>query len=663
LETALATRRLLALSILCVAVLFLAPKRSVNAGDDWLPIDPPDLKMSSEPMAPGAPAIYLYRQVDRDDSGRATSERNYVRIKILTEEGRKYANVEIPFNKEKYKVSLIRARTIRPDGSVVNFDGKVFENTIVKSKSVKYLAKTFSLSEATVGSIVEYKYTYDFEDNYIFNSHWILSEELFTRKGEFSLKPYARDTWRVMWISPAGLPKGTEQAKEAPDHVVRMTANNIPAFQTEDYMPPENELKFRVDFIYQDSIPEMDVTKFWVKYGKKQNDKVESFVGKHKAMEEAVTQIVSPTDSPDVKLQKIYARTQQIRNLSYETSKTEQEEKREKLRAESNVEGLWKNGYGNGWNITWLFLALTRAAGFEAYPCMVSGRSEYFFKKERLNSSELDANVVLVKLNGKDLYFDPGAQFTPYGMLPWMETDVAGLKLDKEGGKWIITSLPESSDSKVERVAKLNLTDQGSLEGKLKVTYTGLAGLGQRAELRNEDEAERKKYLEDEIKESIPVMAEVELTNKPNWNSSAEGLVAEFDLRVQGWASGAGKNALLPASLFGAQEKHLFEHAERVYPVYFRYPYKKVDDVEIELPLGWKVGNVPKPFDQDLKAAEFKLRVENEGTKVRIQREIRSDLVMVPKDMYPSLRGFFQIVRTQDDQQIVVQPVGASASH
>jgi hypothetical protein len=648
---------------LCAVLLIFIPQRAVHAGsDDWLPIDPAELKITSEPLAPGAPAVYLYRQVDRDDSGHSTSERNYARIKILTEEGRKYANVEIPFNKDRYKVSAIRARTIRPDGSVVNFDGKVFENTIVKSKSLKYLAKTFSLSEATVGSIIEYKFTYDFEDNYIFDSHWILSEELFTKKAQFSLKPYARGNWRVMWISPAGLPKGTEQAKEEPDHVVRMTSNNIPPFQTEDYMPPENELKFRVDFIYQDSIPEMDVTKFWVKYGKKQNERVESFVGKHKAMEEAVAQIVSPSDSPGVKLQKIYARTQQIRNLSYEPRKTEQEEKRDKLKAESNVEDVWKNGYGNGWNITWLFLGLVRAAGFEAYPCIVSGRSEYFFKKERLNSSELNANVALVKLNGQDLYFDPGAKFTPYGMLPWMETDAAGLKLDKDGGKWILTSLPDSASSKIERIGKLNLTDNGSLEGKLKVTYTGLAGLGRRTELRTEDDSTRKKYLEDEIKESIPVVAEVELTNKPNWDSSEGGLVAEFDLKVQGWASGAGKNALLPASLFGGQEKHLFEHAERIYPIYFRYPYRKVDDVEIDLPLGWKISNVPKPFDQDLKAAEFKLTVENQGTKLWIQREIRSDLVMVPKDLYPSLRGFFQIVRTQDDQQIVVQPGGTAAS-
>jgi len=142
--------------------LLVGPSRRVQAGDDWLPVDPAELKMTSEPKAPGAPAINLYRQVDRDDKGTASTEHNYLRIKILTEEGRKYANVEIPFDKGGYKVSGIRARTIRPDGTIANYEGKIYENTIVKSKSRKYLAKTFSMPEASVGSIIEYRFNYDF---------------------------------------------------------------------------------------------------------------------------------------------------------------------------------------------------------------------------------------------------------------------------------------------------------------------------------------------------------------------------------------------------------------------------------------------------------------------------------------------------------------------
>ena len=37
---------------------------------DWPPVTPEELKMTSEPLAPGAPAVILYRQVDRDDTGR-----------------------------------------------------------------------------------------------------------------------------------------------------------------------------------------------------------------------------------------------------------------------------------------------------------------------------------------------------------------------------------------------------------------------------------------------------------------------------------------------------------------------------------------------------------------------------------------------------------------
>ena len=62
-----------------------------------------------------------------------------------------------------------------------------------------------------------------------------------------------------------------------------------------------------------------------------------------------------------------------------------------------------------------------------------------------MDDKKLDTNVVLVKLNGRDIYCDPGAAFTPFGLLPWSETGVPGLRLDKDGGSWITTSLPDAS--------------------------------------------------------------------------------------------------------------------------------------------------------------------------------------------------------------------------
>jgi hypothetical protein len=70
-----------------------------------------------------------------------------LRIKILTEEGRKHANVELVFSKGYEEISNLRARTIKPDGSIVDFDGNVFEKTILKSREWAYLAKTFTLPD------------------------------------------------------------------------------------------------------------------------------------------------------------------------------------------------------------------------------------------------------------------------------------------------------------------------------------------------------------------------------------------------------------------------------------------------------------------------------------------------------------------------------------
>jgi hypothetical protein len=646
--------------VLLLALATLSPLPCRAQG--FPPLSPDDLKMTSESKAAGAPAIILFREVDRDDNARTPHEDNYLRIKILTEQGRENANVEIVFDKGLEDVAGIHARTIKPDGSSVNFDGKVYEKTIEKARGLKYLAKTFTLPDVQVGSIIEYRYTDDLRENYVYSSHWILSHELFTRKAKFTLKPYLTDynPPRLRWTWQ-GLPPELKPVR-GPDNIIRLEMNDIPAFQEEDFMPPPNELKARVDFIYDfDFLDSRTADQFWKEVAKKRHSALESFIGKRKAMEDAVAQIISPSDSPEVKLRKIYDRVQKIRNTSYEVHKTEQEEKRDKEKPVENVEQLWKRGYGDAYQLAWLYLALVRAAGFEAYGVWVSSRSEYFFHANTMENQKLNTNVVLVKLNGKDLYFDPGIEFTPFGMLTWSEAGVTGLCLDKEGGTWVTTTLPEASESRIDHVAKLRLTDAGTLEGKLTVTYTGLEAMYQRLEARNEDDVARKKLLEEAVKNQISAVPELELTNQPDWSRSGTPLVAEYQIKIPDWASNAGKRAVVPAAVFTAVEKHIFEHANRVQPIYVDYPFEKDDDVTIELPHGWQVSSVPPPQEQPGHIVTYSLQVGRDGDALHLTRKLSWNFLFLEQRYYPALRNFFQSVRTADDQQIVLQPAAASA--
>src|SRR5208282_3563955 len=91
-------------------------------------LTPEELKLEDNPAAPGAAAMILYYAVDTDNTN--SSETQSLRIKVFREEGRKYANVEIPYYDKANRVEEIRARTIGPDGKVTEFADQIYDREI-----------------------------------------------------------------------------------------------------------------------------------------------------------------------------------------------------------------------------------------------------------------------------------------------------------------------------------------------------------------------------------------------------------------------------------------------------------------------------------------------------------------------------------------------------
>jgi hypothetical protein len=636
---------------ICISGLLclLASVQPIRAmAEVWLPVTPDELHLTSIAQAPGAAAVILYRQVDRNDS--SNYEDVYLRVKILTDEGRKYADIQIPYLDYYQSVRGLEARTIRPDGSIVPFNGTVYEKKIVSFRAGALLAKTFQLPAVETGCIVEYRYRHHFAYGWAYNSRWILSDDLFTRTAKFSLVPNPLLSLRWSWTN--GLPPGTPEPRMEKGRVV-LEAHDVAAFVTEDRMPPEDELKSRVDFIYTWGPLETDPAVFWRKFGIEAYKGIQTFADKRAAMERAVAQIIAPGDSDEQKLRKIYARMQRLRNLSYERSKTEQESEREGAQKIHSVKDVWDHGGGGEEDINWLFLALARATGLQADAVLVAQRSQHVFSRSITNSGQLDASAVLVNVGGKDVYLDPGVPYNPFGLQPWDRTDAHALRLNANGGTWVITPLPDASTSRIERHAVLKLA-AGTLEGKLIVRYTGLEASGRRLSQRAEDDTGRRQFLERQIEEMVPVGIDVKLSNSPDWGESDATLVAEYELRVPGWTTGAGRRELLPVGLFGGAERHTFEHATRLHPMYFEYPREYLDDVTIELPAGWHVDSVPQARAADLKVLRYKSSAQHAQQSVHLMRELTLNLYEAAAKSYAPVQGFFQTVRTGDEEQVVI---------
>ena len=643
-------------------LLLFAGARSLPATEGWLPISPEDLALKDNPKQPGADAMILYRE-SVIDARKANTDgdtvEDYYRIKIFTQEGTKHAHVEIAFGKGWEDVNYIAGRTIRPDGSVVKFDGQVLETTAVRGGGLKIYVKTFTLPDVEPGCIIEYKDSRQAKPGYVHNEEWVVSSDLFTREAHFTYRPYEgygglglQSRYRVTLL-PAGV-----VPKVQVDDSYTMTVNDISGIEEEPLMPPERTMEPRVEFYYADpENPSEDDSpaKYWDHWAKKWGGQLDHFIDKKDALNQDLAKDVSPSDPPETKLRKIYARVQQIRNLSDEDARTQQEMKAENLKPASNVGDVLSRNAGYSTQIDYLFIGLCRAAGFEATEVYIAPRSRALFVPDRKDVSELDDELVWVRANSKEYYLDPGAHFYPFGILPWYETEAAGIRVDDKHATTVVTPEPASTDASIVRNADLVLSSDGSISGTLQIDFTGQRAALFREEDRREDETGRTKEFEDRIRGWLPVGSTFQLTKLSNWDDVNQPVRVEGTLKVPSYASGALQRMLMPLDPFQAEDLGSFTSQKRVNPIYFPFPYEELDDVKLRLPSGFKAESIPAEKKVDVGAASYSIAVDAQGSTIEVKRHMAMKGVLFSKDAYPALRSFYGTIRTNDDAQMVLQ--------
>lgn len=396
---------------------------------------------------------------------------------------------------------------------------------------------------------------------------------------------------------------------------------------------------------------------YWKQEGEERARSVEWFIGKDKSFSKVVASVVEPSDPPEVKLRKIYARVQQIRNLSDEPQKTEKEEERQKLTENNNASDVVKHGYGRGGEINPVFVGMARAAGFDAAMVYVVSRHAHFFNPQVLDWSQLDASLAVVRIGGKDQFFDPATLFCPYGLVPWYENSTQGFRLDKDGSSEIKVPPSPSSDTVISRKADLEISDDGGAKGKLELSFTGQDALQRRLDNREMDDTGRRKGLEDEVKQWFPSGATVTLGEVTGWDNPDQPLKVQFTIETEGTTQPGVKLMPYPAIPFSGETKYVFESARRTLPVYITYPYEQVDDFTLHLPKGMRVESVPGGKTNSTPFGNYSLTVENQGTAVYVRRHFMLQQGTIPAEYYPQLRGFLTAVRQADATQMVFQSV------
>jgi len=683
------------LYVAVVAVAVVAPR--VSFGQFQAPTDA-ELKMTADPKAPGADAVYLYREETQDDNvGFRTV---YERIKVLTEKGKELATVRIGYQRHfsfggerigdrdeenranfvdrvsgGFEVAAISGRTIHPDGSVVPLTTTAADLTEVKQGGNQINTKTFNLPSVEVGSILEFRYQLrlDIKRFVMPLPLWQVQQPYYVHRAHFKFTPntlyspnsqagigggYMTDSHGQPLsdlLQTAHLPNPKLLVHDAQNSYV-LDISDVPAIPREVYSPPLEDQILQVNFYYSASFLQKEYWQRQMQYWTKDVNQYTAPTGLIKSTaDELAGGIASPLD----KAKKLYDVVQKLDNTDY-SGKSEFHFFSTSIPGGS-VEKVFEDKSGNSNEIALLYLALARAAGLTARPERIASRNRHIFSVDFLNDNQLDAVVVGITIDGKEIVVDPGEKFAPFGTLGWAHSGAGGVALTADGKiETVFTPVPPNTDNTIVRVGKLTINPDGTATGQLKVGFVGQEALHWRQLALRTEAASLNQEMERMIQQQAPDGVQLHLDRIAALDDPTKQLVAVVTV-TGSLATHTGSHLVLPRLFFDTKTADPFPSEDvRALPVDMHYPAQEQEQITYVLPAGYALEATPADADTKwLENAAYKLRSKVDGGTITTARILARGFTMLDAKDYGPLRNFYEQVVVADRQQIVLTAASA----
>jgi hypothetical protein len=678
------------------------------------PVAKEELTMTADPKAPGAAAVYLYREETEDDPHAFRTI--YARIKVLTDEGKSASVVHISYPKTfvfnavgtnssrmatansnswdapslnhlgedqpwdtdsyvgKVEIGALEGRVIHPDGTIVPLTGKPSE-LLKATKGSRGSDTSFTMPRVEVGSIIEYRYQVRY-DRYLTAPDWKLQKQYFIHKEHFVFRP----SKQFLPQQSKDVGAGDSQLKDAHDNILTdvrfrpvlpvgktLTADamgnyvidltDVPPIPNEKYAPPLTDEAYGVDFFYTYT---PDVKTYWQAQMSFWTKALNAYTAPTQALQNAVKELVSPSDSAPDKAKKLYDAVQKIENTDSSPDGAPLTGSEWIPRGKVETVLLSKKGSSN--QIAFVYLALMRTAGISARPVRIASRSIRIFSAQFMDNVQLDSVLVGMQLEGKETLVDPGTKMAPFATLHWAHAGAGGVAMGAGNkAETIVTPFQKNTDNSTLHVGTLNVTAQGAVTGSLKIGFIGQKAI----ELRQLAIKSGVEAVSSEINamlvQQVPAGVKASVDHMVYLDDPNRQLLAVIPVSGSLSKNVSGRIEL-PRNFFEAQEKNPFPaESPRELPVDMRYPAQEQEQITYVLPAGYALEGTPQ--DTNLKWEEnaaYQSRAKVDGNSIIGARILaRGFTLLDPKD-YVQLHDFYQKVISADQQPLVLTAAQAS---
>ncbi|MEQ9405118.1 MAG: DUF3857 domain-containing protein [Cyclobacteriaceae bacterium] len=539
------------------------------------------------------------------------------RIKILKKSGYKWADIVIPFYSDGYGktevIKNIKAYTYNyEDGSVVTTP--VNPESIYREKINDYWNKmVFALPQVKEGSVIEYQY--ELETPFLFNlPDWEFQSRIPTLISEYEvgILPYYEYVYIAQGMK--GFAKFNQfdrrfssqnigySAVEIRENVFQFGMENIPAFESEDYITSIDDYIMKIDFqlskinfiqggsreimsnfsdISTAFIEHDSYGKFLKKSGKKAAEQVEGM------------NLAGKTDAEKIK--KIVGHMKESYNWNGQNRRY----------TSQSVKEFINNKKGNSSELNLFLTAMLRAAEMESHPVLLSTRSNGKIRGDYPFESSFNYTLSLVTTENGNILLDATDSFLKFDRIPSNCINEKGLIVRKNSEEWI--DLRSDVISTESYFYDLEFKpDEGSLSGSYEIKSTEYHGRINRSGIGNNVEGIAN-YFDSKAGEINNVVTE-------NYADIDSPFIIRFEGKSEVEKIG-NQYYILPFGNFPVKENPL-KAKDRSYPVDMVFKSHKEFVSSIEIPEGYKVTDYFKPYTLENELIEIRYSVNVEDKKI-----------------------------------------------
>lgn len=352
----------------------------------------------------------------------------HVRIKILNDKGLDHANVKIRYLSFKglQKVKNFSAQTYNLDEAGNIVVSKVDKSAIFDKKITKRIAEqVFSFPNVKVGSVIEYKYTLDgsWED-------WYFQHSIPVKKSRYVVD--FPSELEVNSVAYGQLPVQAKTTEKGSRVIKTFNMTDIPALRDEPFISCEDDYLQRVETeLIAINAPSRrySLTKNWLQIIKDLMEDEDFGI--------QIKKNIPRTDDLDALLKTLKSPYDKMVAIHHYVRKNMTWDGIYSIWAMDGVRSAWKDKKGTAGEINMILVNLLKDAGLNAYPILVSTRSNGRVITTKPDWKQFDKVMAYVVIGEQVYVLDATDKFSSSKMIPLDVMYSEGLVISKlETGEW-----------------------------------------------------------------------------------------------------------------------------------------------------------------------------------------------------------------------------------